>query len=62
MISEQKFYELNPSDTCMAIGRIPIVRYFPQVFPKELSGMPPEREIVFEIQLKKQLDELLEKG
>jgi hypothetical protein len=57
---------------------------FPDVFPKELSGMPPERKIEFAIELipgtapisqrayrvsgpklvelKKQIDELLEKG
>ncbi|XP_073138984.1 uncharacterized protein [Henckelia pumila] len=30
---------------------IPIVREFPDVFPKELPGMVPDREIEFEIQL-----------
>jgi hypothetical protein len=57
---------------------------FPEVFPKELLGMPPERKVEFAIELiprtaliskrayrvsgpelvelKKQIDELLEKG
>jgi hypothetical protein len=60
------------------------VSKFPDVFPKELSGMPPERKVEFSIELilgtaliskrayrvsgpellelKKQIDELLEKG
>ncbi|KAK4258952.1 hypothetical protein QN277_005343 [Acacia crassicarpa] len=66
------------------IDRIEIVNEFPDVFPKELSGLPPEREVEFSIdlvpgtepiskapyrmasaelaELKKQLEELLEKG
>ena len=30
---------------------IPIVREFPDVFPKDLSGLPPDREIEFSIDL-----------
>jgi len=66
------------------IGEIPVVREFPEVFPTEVSGLPPNREVEFSIdivpgvgpiskapyrmaptelaELKKQLEELLEKG
>jgi hypothetical protein len=66
------------------IEAIRIVSEFPDVFPEELPGMPPEREVEFAIELipgtapiskrayrvsrpelvelKKQIDELLEKG
>jgi hypothetical protein len=66
------------------IGDIRIVLEFPDVFPEELPGMPPERKVEFAIELipgtapiskrayrvsgpelvelKKQIDELLEKG
>jgi len=30
---------------------IPIVREFPDVFPEDLSGLPPDREIEFSIDL-----------
>jgi hypothetical protein len=33
------------------IEDIPIVREFQDVFPKELPGMPPDREIEFTIDL-----------
>ncbi|KAL2251426.1 UNVERIFIED_CONTAM: Transposon Ty3-G Gag-Pol polyprotein, partial [Sesamum indicum] len=63
---------------------VPMVREFPDVFPNELPGLPPHREVDFEIdtipvvapisiapyrmalselkELKKQLEELLDKG
>ncbi|KAL0305050.1 UNVERIFIED_CONTAM: Transposon Ty3-I Gag-Pol polyprotein [Sesamum calycinum] len=63
---------------------VPVVREFPDVFPEELPGLPPYREVDFEIdtipgaapisitpyrmaplelkELKKQLEELLDKG
>jgi hypothetical protein len=66
------------------IERIPVVRDYPDVFPDELPGMPPDRDIEFAIELqpgtapiskrpyrmppaelaelKKQLQELLDKG
>jgi hypothetical protein len=66
------------------VERIPVVREYPDVFPDELSGMPPDRDIEFAIELqpgtatiskrpyrmppaelaelKKQLQELLDKG
>ncbi|KAL8093144.1 hypothetical protein AgCh_035145 [Apium graveolens] len=33
------------------LDEIPIVRKFPDVFPEELSGLPPDREIEFSIDL-----------
>ncbi|KAL0340162.1 UNVERIFIED_CONTAM: Transposon Ty3-G Gag-Pol polyprotein [Sesamum radiatum] len=66
------------------LEEIPVVRDFPEVFPYDLSGLPPHREVDFTIEtlpgvapisiapyrmapvelqeLKKQLEELLEKG
>ena len=66
------------------IEKISIVREYPEVFPKEFSGLPPKREVEFFIdlvhgsspiskapyrmapmelaELKKQIEELLEKG
>ena len=63
---------------------IPVVRDFPDVFPDDISGLPPDRDVEFKIELqpgtapisrrpykmappelaemKKQLNELLEKG
>ncbi|KAI3810130.1 hypothetical protein L1987_19740 [Smallanthus sonchifolius] len=72
------------TDTGKKIEDVPVVAEFPDVFPDELPGIPPEREVEFRInlvpgtapiakasyrlaptemvELKKQLDELLEKG
>jgi hypothetical protein len=33
-------------------SEVPVVNEFPDVFPKELSGMPPDRDIEFIIELK----------
>ncbi len=33
------------------LGLVPVVREFPDVFPEELRGLPPEKEIDFEINL-----------
>src|SRR3990170_934629 len=70
--------------TATDMNLIPVVCEFPDVFPEELPGMPPDRELEFAIEvvpgtapiykkyyrmpgpelaeLKKQLDELLQKG
>ena len=34
-----------------SLDQVPVVREFPDVFPKELPGMPPDREIEFCIEL-----------
>ncbi len=85
MISEHDYcYALNELHCEEELDRIPVVKDFPQVFPKDLPGIPPLKEIEFEIKmqpgaslisilhykmpitnmnkLKKQLDELFEKG
>jgi hypothetical protein len=33
-------------------SKVPVVNEFPDVFPEELSGMPPDRDIEFVIELK----------
>ena len=33
------------------IEDIPIVRDFPEVFPEELPGLPPHRQVEFQIEL-----------
>jgi hypothetical protein len=75
---------VSPSERSNPIEAIRIVSEFPDVFPEELPGMPPERKVEFAIELipctapiskrayrvfgpelvelKKQIDELLEKG
>ena len=35
----------------MKIENIPIVSEFPEVFPKDLPGLPPDREIEFSVDL-----------
>ena len=35
----------------LEVGDIHVVREFPEVFPEELSGVPPVREIDFSIEL-----------
>ncbi|KAK1427604.1 hypothetical protein QVD17_16293 [Tagetes erecta] len=79
-------YLISVSDNSKTkkIEEVPIVSEYPDVFPNELPGIPPDREVEFKIdlvpgaapiakapyrlaptemkELKKQLDELLEKG
>nr|GFC86750.1 putative reverse transcriptase domain-containing protein [Tanacetum cinerariifolium] len=33
------------------LENVPIVRDFPEVFPKDLPGLPPTRQVVFQIDL-----------
>jgi hypothetical protein len=33
-------------------SEVPVVNEFPDLFPKELLGMPPDRDIEFMIELK----------
>jgi hypothetical protein len=33
-------------------SKVPVVNEFPDVFPKDLPSMPPDRDIVFVIELK----------
>ena len=70
-------------ETKVSMCDLPVVREFPEVFPEDISDLPPEKEIEFSIdlvpsagpisiasyrmfpielvELKKQLEELLEK-
>jgi ribonuclease HI len=84
-LEEGAYHHLSVDDKeSNPIEAIRIVSEFPDVFPEELPGMPPEREVEFAIELipgtapiskrayrvsgpklvelKKQIDELLEKG
>ena len=31
-------------ETKVSMGDLPVVREFPEVFPQDISGLPPERE------------------
>ncbi|GKV46430.1 hypothetical protein SLEP1_g53414 [Rubroshorea leprosula] len=77
-------YVFESKDKLVSVERIWVVEDFPDVFPKELPGLPPNKEIEFTIdlvpstapisqqpyrmapvkliELKKQLQELLDKG
>jgi hypothetical protein len=44
-------YLLNSSGSASSLGDIPVVCEFPDVFPEELPGLPPEREIDFSVEL-----------
>nr|GFC22169.1 putative reverse transcriptase domain-containing protein [Tanacetum cinerariifolium] len=33
------------------LENVPIIRYFPKVFPEDLPGLPPTRQVVFQIDL-----------
>jgi hypothetical protein len=44
-------YVIDTEKSEVKLDDIPIVREFPDVFPKELSGLPPDREIELSIDL-----------
>ena len=44
-------YVVEVRDDDMRLEDIPIVREFPDVFPDDLPGLPPDREIDFQIEL-----------
>jgi hypothetical protein len=43
--------KVNPLDASQG-SEVPVVNEFPDVFPEKLPGMPPDRDIEFEIELK----------
>jgi hypothetical protein len=43
---------LNEKGVVEGLEHLPVVKEFADVFPKELPGMPPERELEFTIDLK----------
>ena len=44
-------YAVEVRDDDMRLEDIPVVREFPDVFPDDLPGLPPNREIDFQIEL-----------
>jgi len=38
--------------TVKEVENIPVVREFPDVFPEDLPGLPPDRDVQFSIELK----------
>ena len=44
-------YLLNPSESITSLQDIPVVCEYPDVFPEELPGIPPVREIDFSVEL-----------
>jgi hypothetical protein len=44
--------ELNEKGLVEGIEHLPVVREFADIFPEELPGMPPERDLEFTIDLK----------
>ncbi|XP_073298483.1 uncharacterized protein [Primulina huaijiensis] len=44
-------YAVDLSQDERRISDIPVVREFPDVFPEEIPGFPPEREVGFSIEL-----------
>ncbi|WVZ89365.1 hypothetical protein U9M48_035783 [Paspalum notatum var. saurae] len=51
-IPEQKYLEATVNTTeLQKIKKIPVVCEFPDVFPEELPGLPPDRDVEFKIDL-----------
>lgn len=50
-MSQDKYYQLNLTETRMELEKTPVVWYLPQVFSEELLNIPPEWKIAFEIHL-----------
>ena len=44
-------YAIEVRDGGSRLEDIPVVREFPNVFPEDLPGIPPDREIDFQIEL-----------
>ena len=44
-------YAIKVRDSGSRLEDIPVVRKFPNVFPEDLPGIPPNREIDFQIEL-----------
>ena len=42
---------IDKSSPEVILDDVPMVRKFPDVFPKDLPGLPPDRELEFEIEL-----------
>ncbi|GJU74853.1 hypothetical protein Tco_1266258 [Tanacetum coccineum] len=44
-------YRLAPVEIAQRLEDVPIVREFPEVFPEDLPGLPPTRQVKFQIDL-----------
>jgi hypothetical protein len=44
-------YVVNQKPKTLELHEVPVVQYFPDVFPEDLTGVPPDREIEFQIDL-----------
>ena len=44
-------YAIESANSEMQLAEVPVVNEFFDVFPEDLSGLPPDREIEFEIEL-----------
>ena len=44
-------YAIESADSEMQLEKVPVVNEFFDVFPEDLPGLPPDREIEFEIYL-----------
>ncbi|KAK1413191.1 hypothetical protein QVD17_34962 [Tagetes erecta] len=44
-------YVMDKEAKILELGQVPVVKEFPDVFPKELPGVPPERQVEFKIDL-----------
>ena len=42
---------VTSEDSSKELADIPVVRSFPDVFPEELPGLPPDRDLEFSIDL-----------
>ena len=42
-------YVVDKTTSKVALNNVPIVRMFPDVFSKDLSGLPPDQELKFGI-------------
>ena len=44
-------YATESANSEMQLAKVPVVNEFYDVFPEDLPGLPPDREIEFEIEL-----------
>ncbi|KAJ9553358.1 hypothetical protein OSB04_017403 [Centaurea solstitialis] len=52
IIREKKIWDVTRLDSNQrTVGEVPVVRDFPDVFPDDLPGIPPERQVEFRIDL-----------
>ena len=42
---------VESKDKSVSLENIPVIQIFPEVFPKEIPGLPPKRDIDFTIEL-----------